>query len=1022
MFMDAVGSTSAGEQTDPESLRRVMTRYFDEIRTVVEHHGGTVEKYIGDAVMAVFGVPVVHEDDALRAVRAATEIRERLVTVSAELGHQVGSAISWRTGINTGEVVAGDAGAGQRFVSGDAVNTAARLEQSAKAGEILIGEQTLHLVRDAIVAEPVEPVAAKGKANPLVAHRLIGLTGSSSHAGRRLDAPMIGRQRQRRLLSEAFEQAVDDRVCHLFTILGAAGVGKSRLVAEFLGQVGDDAQILRGRCLSYGEGITYWPILLAIRDTAGIAEDDGDGVVREKLGALVDDERDRPVVVERIGQLMGRFGGGASREETFWAVRTLLESLARRRPVVLVLDDIHWAEPTLLDLIESLADWIRDAPVLLLCVARRELLEKKPDWGGGKTSATTISLEPLNAGESRELMVNLLGQVEVAADLVDKIGTAAEGNPLFVEEMISMLIDRGYLERRADGWVAATELAEVTVPPTIQALLAARLDGLPRAERTVIERGAVEGQVFHRSAVAELAPADLRETLPEHLRALSRKELVRPDRSDFADDEAFRFRHLLIRDAAYAAMPKEARADLHARFAQWLERAAGEHVSEYDEILGFHYEQAFRYRAELGRVDEDARGFAVSAARHLDAAGHRAADRSDLQGAVKLLSTALEVSPAGWEGRPMLVAHYADVLNTIGDVRAAEALASAEMEASLKGGNELGAAAIEIVRLFSLTTLGRMTIADIIARTNELLPILESSGDEWLLLQATSMLGTHNFFAGHALAAHEIFTAGVNRYPPGKAPAFLVGWTLSSMFFGPTPVDEALERARSLDYSADRSLESVAMRITGGLLGLTGEFDEARQRLLRSREIDRELGRRGRVESLDGHFLGPMEMDARNFDEAERIMVGAFDSMFSKGDTGFSCTVSANLAQLYLRQDRFADAERWARTTLEIAQPDDMDAQSRGSSALARVLARQGDDEQALQLAMAAVRSTADTDYLANRATVQFDLGEVHLAAGRHDEAIGAMRNALASYEAKGATVRAQRVANRLAEIEGSAG
>ena len=556
MFMDAVGSTTAGEHTDPETLRRVMTRYFDEIRTIVERHGGTVEKYIGDAVMAVFGVPAVHEDDALRAVRAAHEARIRVQELSDRIRAERGFAIEWRTGINTGEVMAGDAGAGQRFVSGDAVNVAARLEQAAPAGQVLLGPETYNLVRDNVQAEPADPVAAKGKSVPVAAYRLVSMLAGGAPVARRLDSPMIGRLRQRRLLAEAFEQVVDERACHLFNILGAAGVGKSRLVNEFLASLGDTAQVLHGRCLSYGEGITFWPISEAVREAAGLTEEDDDDAVRAKIGSLIDDERDRIPVVERIGTLLGRFAANGVAEETYWAVRVLLESIARVRPVVLILDDMHWAEPTLLDLVENLADWVSDAPLLLICVARQDLLEARPGWGGGKKYATTLTLEPLNETESRELMTNLLGEVDLGGGLEQKIAAAAEGNPLFVEEMVGMLIDNGFLQRSNGGWAATSDLSNVAVPPTIQALLAARLDRLPSPERTVIERGAVEGKVFHRSAVAELAPEDLRASVPDHLRALSRKELVRPDRSDFAGDEAFRFRHLLIRDAAYAAMPK----------------------------------------------------------------------------------------------------------------------------------------------------------------------------------------------------------------------------------------------------------------------------------------------------------------------------------------------------------------------------------------------------------------------------------------------------------------------------------
>ena len=452
MFMDAVGSTGAGEQADPETLRKVMSRYFEEIKGAIEHHGGTIEKYIGDAVMAVFGVPAVHEDDALRAVRAAADIRDGL----AKLGHQLrgerGLAIEWRTGINTGEVVAGDAGTGQRFVTGDAVNVAARLEQAAGPAEILIGGATRRLLRDSVTVEPVEPITAKGKSEPLEAYRLVAVGSAGSEPGRRLEGPMVGRERPRRLLADAFDQVRIERVCHLFTVLGAAGVGKSRLVREFLSDIGADATVLRGRCLSYGEGITYWPIAEVIREATGVGDDEDDDALAARLGALIDTQHDRAKAVARLGDVLGQFDSAAGPEETAWAVRILLESVARERPVVLVLDDLHWAEPTLLDLVEHLVDWISDAPILLICIARQELLEARPNWGGGKAYATTLTLEPLNAGESRELVGELLGKVNLGEHLERRIAGASEGNPLFVEELIGMLIDNGRLVPQNSGW------------------------------------------------------------------------------------------------------------------------------------------------------------------------------------------------------------------------------------------------------------------------------------------------------------------------------------------------------------------------------------------------------------------------------------------------------------------------------------------------------------------------------------------------------------------------------------------
>jgi class 3 adenylate cyclase/tetratricopeptide (TPR) repeat protein len=1021
MFMDVVGSTALGERTDPETLRRVMTSYFDEIRGVVERHGGTVEKYIGDAVMAVFGVPVVHEDDALRAVRAAVEIRGRLAALGDQMRAERGFSVEWRTGINTGEVVAGDAGMGQRFVTGDAVNVAARLEQGASATEILLGLETYALVRDIVLAEPVGPLAAKGKAEALTAFRLIDLVSGEVQASRRLDSPMIGRQRQQRQLAQAFEQVVDERVCYLFTVLGSAGVGKSRLVGEFLASVEGKAQILHGRCLSYGDGITYWPIAEAIREAAGIG-DDTDDEVREKLAALVDDEANRQVVVQRLGEILGRLHGTASAEETFWAVRTTLESVARRKPVVLVLDDIHWAEATMLDLIEHLADWTQDAPLLVLCVARQELLENRSGWAGGKAYASTLTLEPLNETESRELMVALLGHVEVSPELVDKIGAAAEGNPLFVEQMIGMLVDNGYLIREGGRWRAARALDEVAVPPTIQALLAARLDRLPSPERAVIERGSVEGKTFHRGAVAELAPDSLRESVPAHLRALSRKELVRPDRSDFAGDEAFRFRHLLIRDAAYAAMPKEARADLHARFAAWLERVAADHVEEYEEIIGYHFEQAYRYRAELGPLDDRGRELGEAAARHLYASGKRASARGDVRASIKLLRTAVELMPPGFSGRTLAVARYADALNGTGDVRAAANLTEAELELARQAGDEYGVAALEIVRMWAKTTLGELTIQDVIDRSEELMPVVERAGDVWLIEQATVSLGTHLFFQGHADRARRTYRAVLDRYPDLRGSTPLIGWELSAMYYGPTPVEEALAHAARIDITASRSLEASVSRVMGSLRGLLGQFDEARALLSRSLELELDLGRTVGVDSMAGHFHGPLEVAAGNYAEAERLLLGSFERMTARGDTGFSSTVAGYLAGLYVRLGRWEDAERYARISMETGDADDVDAQGNGLAALARVQAAHGELELAEETAQRAVAIAEATDYLHNRGRALLDLAEVQLAAGRRHDALASLRRSLENYQAKGATVHIERVRTRLAEIEGHAG
>src|SRR6266545_4557774 len=531
-------------------------------------------------------VPVLHEDDALRAVRAAVEMREAF----PELG------IQGRIGVTTGEVVTGTE---ERLATGDAVNVAARLEQAAQPGEILIGDETYRLTRDAVEVEVVEPLQLKGKSEPVAAYRLVSVHGAEGFT-RHPDAPMVGRENELRRLSVAFDQAIGDGSCQLFTILGPAGVGKSRLAAEFLASLGDEL-VVRGRCLPYGEGITYWPVVEIVKQLPAAELDE---LAAQTIRGLTSDE-----------QMV------TSSEEIAWAFRKLLEAVAAERPLVCVFDDAHWGEETFLDLVEHVADLSRDAPILLLCMARSDLLDRRTGWGGGKVNATTVLLEPL-APEETELLIESLAEVDEG--LRERIREASEGNPLYVEEMVAIL------RESPDGQVA--------VPPTIQALLAARLDQLDPQERGVLQCGSVEGRVFHRGAVQALAPEEAQ--LPARLTALVRKELVRPDKPQFAREDAFRFRHLLIRDAAYDALPKAVRAELHERLATWLEQHGAELV-ELDELLGYHLEQACRYHAELGQPDP---ALAERAIEHLAAAGRRALWRVDEPAAASLLERALELT------------------------------------------------------------------------------------------------------------------------------------------------------------------------------------------------------------------------------------------------------------------------------------------------------------------------------------------------------------------------------------------
>ncbi|MDQ3876586.1 MAG: AAA family ATPase, partial [Actinomycetota bacterium] len=625
LFSDVVGSTTLGERLDPEALSNVMTHYYETMKPIVERHGGTVAKFIGDAIMAVFGVPILHEDDALRACRAAIEMQRRLAELNVELERRWGVTLATRTGLNTGEVSGVGVARAQNFVAGDAANTAARFQQHAQAGQILMGDSTYRLVRDGIRIERVEPLTMKGKADPVPAYLLLDVLPDAEALTRRHHAPLVGRGAELDVLERTFREVAAERSCAMVTILADAGAGKSRLVEEVARRLPEDAVVLRGRCLSYGEGITFWPLLDIVRELAGLEEDDAPDLALGKIArAAGQDDLD---AARRVGSAVGLSPDQFPLHEIFWGVRRLLEDAAAERPLVVVFDDLHWAEPAFLDLVEHLVDSVSDTPLLLLCPARPELLEQRPDWRQ-RPNVRALVLKPLSDAEAELVIGNMLGDVEIAADARARIVGAAEGNPLFVEQMLSMMLDEGLL-RRVDGRLEATaELSRVTVPPSIDALLRARVDGLPRDERGVVEPAAVVGLVFPRAAVEDLLPEEAAPGLEHRLATLAEKQLVRPETDGTADRDSYRFNHLLIRDAVYEGLLKEARASLHERVAEWAERVHPD--GELEEILGYHLEQAHRYRSDLGPLDEHGRELGVRASERLAAAGRRALERGDM--------------------------------------------------------------------------------------------------------------------------------------------------------------------------------------------------------------------------------------------------------------------------------------------------------------------------------------------------------------------------------------------------------
>jgi class 3 adenylate cyclase/tetratricopeptide (TPR) repeat protein len=943
LFCDLVGSTQLGESTDPEALRARMRRYFADIRATIERHGGTVEKFIGDAVMAVFGVPVAQEDDALRAVRTAAEIRDAVTAHGFEA----------RIGVNTGEVVAG--GEDETLAVGDAVNVAARLEQTARPGEILIGAETRQLVRDAVRVEAVEPLDLKGKSEPAAAFRLLEVTDAEPVA-RRLDAPMVGRERERQRLRRDFEDAVADGACRLFTLLGAAGVGKSRLVADFLEDVGETADVLRGRCLHYGEGITYWP-LVELLGTAGIPPE---------------------TVI------------ASSPEETRVAFRRLLEARAGERPQVAVIDDLQWAEPTFLDLVEHVADLSRGAPIFLLCIARPDLLDVRPGWGGGKLNATSLLLEPLGRTECDELIARLLADAD--ASTRDRIATTSGGNPLFVEEMVAVVRERG---------------DDVAVPATIHALLQARLDALPDAERLVVGRAAIEGQVFHAGAVAALVPDETRGELDGLLAALIRKELVRPE-----PDDTYRFRHILIRDAAYGALPKELRADLHARFADWLDDEV-EPTLELDEIVGYHLEQAFRLRLELGLNGDAQRGLADAAAGRLLAAGRTADTRADLPAAITFLRRGVDLLTTADPRRAGALCSLAYALLGRGEfAKAGETLRAAMSAAEAVGDRAAMIRAQLLHQSLEWRTNPDASTEDRLTKALELVAELEQLGDLATLALAHATIGTSRFVLGRAAEGEaDLERAAELARRSGEATEEFraLNAVLRPKLWGPASAETLLEVCEGILERADVNprLRIHAVQVRSVAAALLGDDAGAREagRLAGALIEEYGLPLQSGLYAIDFGFALELVGDLRG---AEDVLRRGYELLKPLGELGVLATVSGELATVLARLDRLDEAEAIADESRSIAALDDFDAQMRWRAALARVFLIRGDLEEAERLAREAVDTLSDTDFiLLSAASLQL-LGETQLAQNRPAEAAIALERALELHERKGNVVGAR--------------
>jgi class 3 adenylate cyclase/tetratricopeptide (TPR) repeat protein len=1019
VFCDLKGSTSMAERLDSESLREVMTRYFAEMRGALERHGGRVEKYIGDAVMAVFGLPKLHEDDALRAVRAAAEMRERLVALNDELDRLWGVRLANRTGVNTGEVVAGDPGALERLVVGDAVNVAARLEQAAPTMGILIGDSTYRLVRDAVDVESVEPLELKGKSGPTRAYLLHGLRAVDAQAAQH-DLPLVGREEELARALEAFAATLTDRRPRLLIVVGDAGVGKSRLVAELMRIVSAEATVLRGRCLPYGQGITFWPLREVVRNAAGVYEEASFDEVRRSLPAFDDDERAYARLASAIGLSADQFPV----EEIFWAARKLFSALAQRAPLVIIIDDVHWAEPTFLDLVEHLVDDTEDAPLLVVCSARQELSETRPEWES-RAGADRIALEPLSDADADEIVTNLLGHAGIDEAARARIVAAAMGNPFYVEQLLSMLIDDGLLRLQDGVWSTSSDLSELAVPPTINALLAARLDRLLDDQRAVIEPAAVAGVVFPRAGVEELVDAALRPAIGRHLLALTQKQLVRPDTPSPDEEERFRFQHVLIRDAAYNGLLKRARATLHERFAAWVQRVSGGSI-EYEEILGYHLEQAYRFLADLGPLDADGIELGVRAAERLGAAGQRAFARGDMAAAAGLLRRAAALLPEIAPPRLALLPNLGEALLEMGEFAEAERVLADALDGATVAGDEQVAAEARLVRLLvARYTADARGWADAVKEeTSRSLPFLEAAGDHVGLCRAWRLRfyvhAAASRTADAAAAATQIIEYAALAGDRRREGIGAMSYATASLY-GPTPVSEAIAECERIVNQGlgDRQAEGLVLCALAYLYAMEGDSTRARQCHERALAVLEDVGKRVLAAAAAVESWG-VEMLAGEPAAAEARLRRDYEILERMGEKLYLPTVAALLGQAIYSQGRYEEARALAEVARVQAPKDDVDAQALWRSLLAKVLACEERSVEAEELAREAVATLEASDAIVMQADALADLAEVLRLGGRLEEAGAVLRQAAELYGRKGNCVSAARAALLIEEVGSS--
>jgi class 3 adenylate cyclase/tetratricopeptide (TPR) repeat protein len=1017
--------TFLSTRLDSESFSLVLNRFYGQAHRALKRHGGIVAKFIGDAVVGVFGIPARHEDDALRAARAALELRAALAELNRDFDQKLGVRLSVRTAVNTGEVVVSNPSDGANAtVLGEPVNIASRLQNSAGPDEIILGHATYSLVRHLAVVRGIPPLSLKGKDTPVTAWRLLALDPTPRDADRRMATPFVGREAMLRVLHALFERTRDESSCHLVTVLGESGAGKTRLLQEFKRGVEERSTYLSGHCPPYGDDVTFLPLVEIIRRAVGIHPSDSIPVAEARLAALAETD---PRIPARVGQLLGLRKGSAELGDTYWALSRMLALLAARRPLVIAIEDLHYAKPSLLEFIEYIATSCRNAPILLICLARPEFLDEPRDWGSTsrRINASSLVLRPLRAEETEQLVEQLLTGGVVPPELRERLADAVGGNPLFAEELVANLLEENALRLEGGRWVPIRSLTVVPTMPRIDALLAARLDRLEPAEQAIIEQAAVVGVPFHAAEIPALSPDIDPADVAVGLLSLVRKELLDSEPTATppgTGEQDFRFRHNLIRDTAYRGILKVRRATLHERYANWLEREAGEQVRalNLDETLGVHLRDAYRYRMELaatGAADREIQALGRRAGLHLATAGRRALLRGDTPRQVaELLRDAVQLLGENDAIRREVLLDLAAARRDAGQLELAletyqEALAAATAAGDRRHAGQAMLGRLEVQSDYGSRRFQRF-LRDSPAAIEQALPVFRELDDDHNLARAWRLLALRDAAIGRSTAAAvgadravgHARRAGDERLEGSclRLHCFILDW-------GPTPLKEVIrycEAAREWAKGRGRGFEDAALNILARAAAMQGEFKQAHMLLGEARKL------------RDPFFWAALLLTEAAVDLLEERPDAALRCLDTRASDVATHAIALTVrARALILLGRYDEADEVTRQCERVAARSQLDAQIKWRELRAVALAYQGDLAKAERLARRALDLAKQTEQPDSKAQVLGDLAEVLSLASRPDETVLLLQQAVDLYVHKGNTVMAERARRDLARL-----